>query len=82
MQSLDFHHIQNPSALRSRVMQEILDRQTQNIRVIVCSGKLMQQNDLPVCRLSSPIGHDLVSGDPLQQFVLGRTVHCFFIMTS
>ena len=50
--------------------------------MVICSGKLMQQNDLPALRQPPAENYDLVPGNPLQEFVFCRTVHGVFIMTS
>jgi hypothetical protein len=69
MRSLNVDHIQNRAACRSRLFEHVLNCEHQHIGVIVCAGKLVQQNNLPVCRLPPPKRHDLLAGDPLQQFV-------------
>ena len=69
MQPMDLHQIQNPPPRRSRASQKILDRQLQNIRVIVCSSKLVQQDHLSPRSLPPPKGHNLLACDLLQQFV-------------
>ena len=46
MRPQDFHHIQDPSSRRSRIMKQILERHPQNIGMVICSGKLVQQNHL------------------------------------
>jgi hypothetical protein len=50
--------------------------------MVICSGKLMQQNNLPAQRRPPPENYNLLPGNPLQDLVFCGTVHCVFIMTS